>query len=116
MDQIVIEKFLALPKNPRSGAEDEEADPIDFNSPAYQAMSERMGRAPLTDDKSAGQHRYAAQYGSASRAGLLLTFHYLSFNDPPEGARAFVTWLNVRGCKGMRYDFRTGMSPADLLQ
>lgn len=82
--------------------DDEDADfvPPDFKSPAFQKLASRMGKVG-----QAGDPVYGARHGRASRTGLLITVHWISFLDPVEAAPCLVRWLDSRKCASMKYVF-----------
>jgi Zn-dependent protease len=113
VDPVVVENYLRLPAQSAASSDeydDEASDssPLRFNNPAYQAIAARMAQIPLVNGKPAPGAARFSSYGFMSREGLLLTFHYWTFEDDVEGAPALVRWLADHGCRSMHYDFHNG--------
>ena len=77
----------------------------DLQSPAWRTLAARMGTMP---EDAAARRRLAPATGGVSRAGLLVTLHWLQFDDPARGAPALVRWLDSRGATALKYDFDAG--------
>jgi len=83
--------------------------PLKASSP----IGKYLGQLPLQGDEPvAGVDRYSTRWGSVTRNSLLLSFHYLSFNDISEGAPAFAKWLCSNGCMDVKYEFVSGFGAA----
>jgi Zn-dependent protease len=114
VDPIVVEKYFEVfPLDPvaTTGPTDEDAEEyssrMDLKFPAYRALAERMGQIRLIDGTkpAPGADWYVAHNGRVSRNGLLISFRWLSFSYPVEGAPALVKWLEAKGCLSIKYSF-----------
>lgn len=114
VDPVVVANYLKIEEAINVPDDDDDPDDagaprVGFDSPQYQAMAARMGQVPLSAGKPAPQaERYSTQTGGVSRTSLLITFNFMNFNEPADGAPALVKWLESHGCKSMKYEFRTG--------
>ena len=84
---------------------------------ALLTLAPRMGQ--LQCGSADYPERFAARSGSVSRAGLLLSFHWLTFDQLSDGLPAMVEWLCARGCVSIKYDFHEGdggLDPGDLAE
>ena len=71
----------------------------------FREMGARMGQLPLSNGKPTAHDAQFTATGVAERAGLLVTFRWLFFDDVFEGAPALAKWLDSQGCKDIRYQF-----------
>jgi hypothetical protein len=73
-----------------------------------------MGQVSMKDGRPAADELLVSTLnGSCHRAGLLLTFDFLSFERADQGAPAFARWLSQHGCKGFRYALNSGFDIGD---
>lgn len=83
--------------------------------PASNPAGKLMGQLSLAGDVVApGEDRYAVRWGTVTRNGLLLSFHWVSFANLSEGAPALAEWLCAKGCRELKYEFTTGLGGRDL--
>jgi Zn-dependent protease len=69
------------------------------------------GLAPrLGELKGDAAKRFMTRSGSVSRAGLLLTFSWLTFEQLGDGLPAFTEWLCTKGCRDLKYNFHQGFA------
>jgi hypothetical protein len=99
VDATLIDLYASLPENYWTNKQ---------TKITFREMGARMGQLPLRDgEPSAEAARFSAS-GTVERNGLLLTFHWMFFDNMFEGAPAFATWLDKQGCKDIRYQFHAG--------
>ena len=96
VDAKVIDLYTSLPENHWTNRQ---AKVI------FQQMGSRMGQLPLKDGKPTSHDTQFSASGSVNRAGLLVTFQWIFFEDVFEGAPALAKWLDARGCEDIRYRF-----------
>jgi Zn-dependent protease len=104
VDTNVIDEFILLtaPENVTNGPASEKI---------RKQLAQRMGQLPfLTNSTSLFDNRFSAITGVASRAGLLITVSYISFDRIDSGPRAMAEWLQGKGCIGFKYDFLPGLA------
>ncbi|HKQ36441.1 MAG TPA: site-2 protease family protein [Verrucomicrobiae bacterium] len=99
VDLEVIDLYSSLPENYWTN---QEAKLI------FRQMGAKMGQLPLQEGKANARARQFSASGAVDRNGLLLTFHWLFFQDIFEGAPALAKWLDSQGCKDIRYQFNGG--------
>ena len=120
VDPVVLANYLKIEETINKTIDDEDPDDEDaprmgYDSPEYRAMASRMGQVPLATGKPApDSERYSTHMGGISRTSRLITFNFINFNEPPDGAPALVKWLEAHGCKSMKYEFRTGALSGNL--
>jgi Zn-dependent protease len=104
VDTNVIDSFILLndPENVTNAA---------ISAKIRRQLAQRMGQLPfLTNGGSFYDNRYSANIGMASRAGLLVTISYVSFDRIDSGPKAMAAWLQGKGCIGFKYDFLPGLA------
>lgn len=68
-------------------------------------MGGPLGQLAMTDQSPDPAARaYSTRFGSVDRAGLLLDFGFLSFEQTDEGLPALADWLCKQGAKKMKFD------------
>ncbi len=96
LDATVAAAYLALPANHYTNQN---------YRLALTAMGGPLGQLPLTDHAPAPAARaYSTRFGGVDRAGLLLDFGFLSFEQTDEGLPALADWLCKLGAKKMKFD------------
>jgi len=78
---------------------------------ALAGLAPRLGQ--LACDRADNADRFAAHSGTVSKASLLLTFHWLTFDQLGDGLPAMVEWLCAKGCGDFKYDFNQGLGGLD---
>jgi len=98
VDSQLIDLYAAVPKFGGTN--------FDAYRKALVTLAPRMGQLQCGGADNA--ERFAAKSGSVSRASLLLTFHWLTFDQLGDGLPAMVEWLCAKGCVDFKYDFNCG--------
>ncbi|HEX4796116.1 MAG TPA: site-2 protease family protein [Humisphaera sp.] len=110
IDPVTASLYLALPKPTTMPAEDDDlvADwQSRFKSPAYQALAARMGQIELAGGNPVHRsNRFSSEFALVGHESLLISIRYTRFDDPAEGWRALVQWLESRGFKNIRYEIK----------
>jgi hypothetical protein len=98
VDLQLIELYAQLPRINGTN--------YDVYRKALTGLAPRLGE--LRCDQPDNSARFAAKSGTVSRATLLLTFHWLTFDQLGDGLPAMVEWLCSKGCVDFKYDLRQG--------
>jgi hypothetical protein len=113
----VIELYETQPQMPQLNEEGPEEDLTaaykryqDELNAWHTRIGSLMGQLPLEEGRPMAQElQYCTQFGSCTRAGLLLTFQSLAFERADRAAPIFVKWLADQGCVGMKYAIDAGI-------
>jgi Zn-dependent protease len=118
VDAAVVERCAAYLKQPSAATRPAEEEAEEDNSKEYTRLMEdiapRLGQVRMENGKPApDSERYITTRGAVLREGLLLSFQWIGFKSPVDGAAALTKWLLQKGCIGAKYDFRRGFAGDD---
>ena len=102
VDTAVIDLYAAMPSDPSTNA--------DYRA-ALDAIGAQLGQVSMRDGHPApSEMQYSARWGTVTRAGLVLSFPWLSLYDGFDGAPALAAWLCSKDCIGLKYNLQSGDS------